>query len=780
MTYIRSFIGTAVMMMTVVLQTSCGLSKDVQNTDDAYFSARRHLLTAVWDKPFSCQEVRTNHAPLGPFLGNGDVGCLAATAYNSQTMLLSKVDFVTDGWSDWAGDGAAALPVGGVRVTIDAPEASGFDYRMDLLANRLEMQTATKVPVRMCSWLAAIENLLVTELTVQDPEADVDVTVETFAGGTTGFYGASAQLGRNRVGQVTRTTKSTPDVEWVSRAGISTRIIGTEAQLKVVSDSSVCHTFHISGDHKVYVVSCVSGGGMSGQAGLTEACARLSGLTPRRISEAQTEKDRWWQDMWRRSYVETGDSLLDRYYLSSIYLMASAYRAQAPSCGGMYGVWNMDDRMMYHGDIHLNYNSQAGFYSAFSANRPELALPFFDFVERVMPDGARRAREEMGQMHPSLAGRSCRGLLFPVSASGIGRFYGGYWQQTMNAPFCIPLFSWYYDYTGDMEFLRDRAYPYIRACGDFYEDYLVREAWNGSYRYSIRTGGHENSWDLNPPSDVAFVDLTFRLLLRYSELLNADADRRALWRDIQAHLPQYKVIQPTREPNQGLPVYAKNEDGWDAPAHMIQLHALYPCEVMDLDSDPESLQVARNTIYYYGVSQNGFTGTMNELGLSAFVMGARAGFDPDILLAKLGELVATSGRNFLITDGHHCLEKTAGVEMIHSMMLQTVNGVIRLFPNWPASRRASFTRLRTKGGFLVTAAYDGGEVVGDGTCRLTAAVGGICRLKNPWDGSRVCVTDRSGRRVPVTEDGDVITFQTERGETYSISRTVQYGNNATD
>ena len=151
-------------------------------------------------------------------------------------------------------------------------------------------------------------------------------------------------------------------------------------------------------------------------------------------------------------------------------------------------------------------------------------------------------------------------------------------------------------------------------------------------------------------------------------------------------------------------------------------------------------------------------------------MGARAGFDPDILLAKLGELVATSGRNFLITDGHHCLEKTAGVEMIHSMMLQTVNGVIRLFPNWPASRRASFTRLRTKGGFLVTAAYDGGEVVGDGTCRLTAAVGGICRLKNPWDGSRVCVTDRSGRRVPVTEDGDVITFQTERGETYSISR----------
>ena len=28
--------------------------------------------------------------------------------------------------------------------------------------------------------------------------------------------------------------------------------------------------------------------------------------------------------------------------------------------------------MNYHGDIHLNYNSQAGFYSVFSGQPPEL------------------------------------------------------------------------------------------------------------------------------------------------------------------------------------------------------------------------------------------------------------------------------------------------------------------------------------------------------------------------------------------------------------------------
>ena len=89
----------------------------------------------------------------------------------------------------------------------------------------------------------------------------------------------------------------------------------------------------------------------------------------------------------------------------------------------------------------------------------------------------------------------------------------------MNAPFNVPLFSWYYEYTGDLNFLRYRAYPYIRLCGDFYEDYMQKETYGKSYRYTITTGGHEDSWDLNPPSDLAFVKQTFGLLVRYSKLL---------------------------------------------------------------------------------------------------------------------------------------------------------------------------------------------------------------------------------------------------------------------
>ena len=493
--------------------------------------------------------------------------------------------------------------------------------------------------------------------------------------------------------------------------------------------------------------------------------------------------------MWTRSYIDTGDTLLNQQYLTSVYLMASAYSPQAPSCGGMSGVWNIEDDMMYHGDIHLNYNSQAGFYSAFSANRPELALPFFDFLERMVPEGRRRAQEEMGKVHHSLQGRRCRGLLFPVSALGIGAFYGGYWQQTVDAPFNVPLWSWYYEYTGDEDFLRHRAYPFIRECGDFYEDYLQKEPYGNSYRYCIVTGGHENSWNLNPPSDLAFVELTFRLLLRYSELLDTDHCRRSLWHDIVEHLPKYRIVSPTRRPNEGLPVFAKNEEGWDLPAHAIQMHCAYPCETLNLHSDSLLQETGRRTLYYYGVSQQGFTETMNELGLSAFVMGARLGFSPDILLEKLRVLSARHGSNLLITDGHHCLEKTAVVETLNSMMLQSVEGTLHLFPCWPATP-ASFVHLRAKGAFVVSATYDGHTVQ---SLEIVSEKGNPCRIRNPWPGRRVSVKakgcktsdgaasgeaefysdypeSRESKAKPSTiSEGTDICFDTRKGTVYHIS-----------
>ena len=730
-----------------------------EQKDETFFAGKRNLLTAKWEEPFSYESIRSKHAPMGPFMGNGDVGCVSHTTANSQTIRISKVDFVTDGWEDWTGRGPAALPIGGIKVSVDAPSAEGFRYEMDMLGNELRMTSGTLPAVEMTSWMGRGSNVIVTEL-VTASEHPVTITVDTYAGGTTSNYEDKAMV-KGTIAQAYRRTL-TDSVRWISQAGVSTRIIGAVSSVKQDAENNVKSTFTLNAGEKVYVVTYVSGGGTEDNARLDEAYVRLTSLSVKDLRRLKQQKDLWWTEMWRRSYVETGDDLIDRQYLVSVYLQASAYDEHSPACGGMYGVWNMDDEMNYHGDIHLNYNSQGGFYSMFSSNRPELAMPYYRFLEEMIPEGRRRAKEELELVHPSLKGKSCRGLLFPVSALGIGGFYCTYWQQTVNAPFNVPLFSWYYEYTGDETFLRERAYPFIRECGNFYEDYIQKERYGNSYRYTITTGGHENSWDLNPPSDVAFVEQTFRLLLRYSQILNMDADRRDKWQDIVDHLPAYKVIMPTRQPNQGLPVYAKNEAGWDAPNHMIQLHAAYPCEVLNLASSPEALQIARNTVHYYFVAQEGYK-LMNELGLSAYVMGARVAFDPEILIDKMRYQAETAGKNFLITDGHHCLEKSAIMEAVHSMMLQTVDDVLYLFPDW-MKKPASFTRLRAKGGFLVSASYDGAQVT---ELKIQAGKAPVCKIRNPWPDREIEVT-ANGRTVPVTIYRDYCAFSVRENEVYHV------------
>lgn len=157
------------------------------------------------------------------------------------------------------------------------------------------------------------------------------------------------------------------------------------------------------------------------------------------------------------------------------------------------------------------------------------------------------------------------------------------------------------------------------------------------------------------------------------------------------------------------------------------MHSVYPCELIHLDSDPALLATARQTIYYYEVSQRGFTECMNELGLGAFVMGARVGLDAEVLLDALRRVCRKTAPNGLIIDGHHCLEKTAVVETLNSMMLQSLEGRLYLFPCWP-QRPASFTRLRAKGAFVVSATYDGKQVT---HLTLDSERGNTCRLHNP-------------------------------------------------
>ena len=71
------------------------------------------------------------------------------------------------------------------------------------------------------------------------------------------------------------------------------------------------------------------------------------------------------------------------------------------------------------------------------------------------------------------------------------------------------------------------------------------------------------------------------------------------------------------------------------------------------------------------------------------------------------------------------------------MLLQHEDGVMRLFPDWPASMDASFTRLRAKGAFVVSSEQRAGKVV---AIDITSEKGGPLAIQNPWGKAAVTVS----------------------------------------
>ncbi|MNY37793.1 hypothetical protein D3C86_1723780 [compost metagenome] len=144
-------------------------------------------------------------------------------------------------------------------------------------------------------------------------------------------------------------------------------------------------------------------------------------------------------------------------------------------------------------------------------------------------------------------------------------------------------------------------------------------------------------------------------------------------------------------------------------------------------------------------------------------MAARVGFSPEIIIKNLSILASGAQKNFLITDGHHASEKTALVETVNSMMLQTLDNTLYIFPNWVKSS-ASFTRLRTKGAFLVSADYDGTTIT---NMSIYSEKGTKCQIHNPWKEKEIQVME-NGKQIAVSKTGERFSFETKIGRHYII------------
>jgi hypothetical protein len=119
--------------------------------------------------------------------------------------------------------------------------------------------------------------------------------------------------------------------------------------------------------------------------------------------------------------------------------------------------------------------------------------------------------------------------------------------------------------------------------------------------------------------------------------------------------------------------------------------------------------------------------------------------------------------NKLLNFGGGGIENVSPLLAVTEMLLQSHDGVLRVFPCWPAGLDARFGTLRAVGAFLVSAELKAGEICG---VRILSERGNACTIVNPWPERSMRVARSSG--TTQTLQGRRFTLDTTAGETLDL------------
>jgi hypothetical protein len=497
---------------------------------------------------------------------------------------------------------------------------------------------------------------------------------------------------------------------------------------------------------------------------------RFSRLPP---EDVQRLCEPYWAEFWSKSSVELADKELERWWYHNQYWLACCLR-MGKVAPGLFGNWTSGKiGTAWHGDYHMNYNTQQVFWGVFSSNHVDQHWPYVDLVEDLMPMSQNYAREKFG-----LPGAYFPHSAYPVPSQVVAYPVPPWGYEICETPWVVQSLWWHYLYTRDERVLH-RVYPILKAAADFVAAYVVK---GDDGKYHVRPTVSPENWGctvdyrLNQDCimDLALIDFLLEAVAKGAEVLGVDRAERENWAKIRASLTDYPVA---RGPQGEVWIDVLNAPvGWiyNIP---VTLAPVFPGERVGLGADPKTFDLARRTaetIRLEGgndiVYQPLIRARLGMLDLAWFKREVRYCMLPNSIVND--RVRQTGGRYNDSTDFDFMMRMGVWTEnlslpaVLNECLLQSYSGTLRLFPNTINLGPARFCNLRAAGAFLVSAAWDGQRV---SPVHLVSEQGGIVRMINPWNDRQVqAKTLRDSSNVAVKQRDQTFEFDTQPREAYSI------------
>ncbi|MDR9777121.1 glycoside hydrolase family 95 protein [Rhizobium hidalgonense] len=371
-----------------------------------------------------------------------------------------------------------------------------------------------------------------------------------------------------------------------------------------------------------------------------EAHAMLYGRASLRLESAPEVSGLATDDRLRRQAEIDRDPGLEALLFNfGRYLMISASR---PGCRAinLQGIWNDRVQPPWWSNYTLNINLQMNYWPAEPCNLAECHQPLFDFVKALSVAGSSTASIQYGMRgwvaHHQVDGR------FQTTPVGVlhGRAYDvpiRYSLWNFGGAWLCQHFWQHFLYGGDVEFLRDTAWPVMRGAAEFYLDWMV-ELPDGTLTTAPSTSpensyllpdGTRHALSVGATMDIVLLREFFSTIADAAEILGLSDD--AVVRFARAAVPRLPDIGIGSDGQ--LMEWSRDLPQAEHPhRHVSHLYGVFPGAQISSETTPDLAAAAARVLIERGDSGTGWSFAWKT------ALWARLG-RPDMAYRNIGHLL---------------------------------------------------------------------------------------------------------------------------------------------
>ncbi len=500
------------------------------------------------------------------------------------------------------------------------------------------------------------------------------------------------------------------------------------------------------------------------------------------------EHKAYWSAFWNRSSISIPDKFLEHVYYVNQYALDCCSGADGimkhHACG-LNGLWDVRHPTLWGSMWYWDVNIQAAFAGVFSSNRLELAKVFSDGLLSYV----KLAEQSAKDIHdaPGVAGD------YPYS------FYYSCW------PWCAQYLWFLYEYSLDKTYLKEDAFPLFLKLSEFFLHIFTYDKEKGYYSVYPDISPEQGPLAHDTVITVACVKYLFRFTVQAAEILGETSEIIDRCKTVMNNMAPYPISEDS--------MYGRHlKDSADAPDHMWIRHPsmlmpLFPIGEFDLNSDKEMLDILSNTVDF--LDERAEIGIFGGSWIAASAARLGRGQTAIRLLYERGidHMLRSNGLTAEETDHfmnyclilrqplyYPCMMEFTGEMLVavNEMLLQSHNGIIRVFPALPdgnpeyerlhrhgyplsdwtrryntydAWKHARFDKLLAKGAFEVSAKLTDGVLE---YISLHSKKGESACVTSPFMTDDFAVFS-NGSVIPYEKKESGIFFRTEAGKTYILA-----------